>query len=134
VLNDCGTRRIIIQTVDKPRPIGVEVIRLQRDDWINVHEIVASLRDIGLHNLLIEGGAITIAQFIEADLLTRLHVAVAPLIIGAGPQGLILKPVDTLAQARRPATKTYSIGSDVLFDCDFSEKPSGRRLCEGPKH
>lgn len=134
VLNDCGTRRIIIQTVDKPRPIGVEVIRLQRDDWISVHEIVASLRDIGLHNLLIEGGAITIAQFIEADLLTRLHVAVAPLIIGAGPQGLILKPVDTLAQARRPATKTYSIGSDVLFDCDFSEKPAGRRLCEGPKH
>lgn len=112
-----GTRRVVIQEVDKPRPPGVEVIRLPRNHWISPAAIVAELRNAGLNHLMIEGGAITIARFIEADLLTRLHVAVAPLLIGAGPQGFTTEPVAKLAQARRPETQIYGLGSDVLFDC-----------------
>lgn len=112
-----GVRRIVIQTVDKPRPAGVEVIRLPRNTWIAPKAIIAALRDKGLHHLLVEGGAITIARFLEADLLTRLHVAVAPLLIGAGPQGLTTEPVTRLAEARRPETRIYGLGSDVVFDC-----------------
>lgn len=119
VLQDCGARRIIIQSVDRPRPSGIEVITLPRTDWISAREIKQALHDIGLNSLLIEGGAITIAQFLEADLLTRLHIAVAPLIIGAGPQSLSLEPVATLAKARRPVTTPYCLGSDVLFDCNL---------------
>lgn len=120
VLQNDGTRRIIVQAVDRARPAGVEVITLPRAEWISPPDIVRSLRDIGLRHLLIEGGAITIAQFLEADVLTRLHVAIAPLLIGAGPQGLTLSPIETLAQARRLQTTPYSLGSDVLFDCEFS--------------
>ncbi|MGR3545747.1 MAG: RibD family protein [Roseovarius sp.] len=112
-----GTRRIVIQEVDKPRPEGVEIIRLPRKDWISPPAIVSALRKLGLHHLMVEGGAITIARFIEADMLARLHVAVAPLLIGAGPQGLTTRPVARLAQARRPETQVYGLGSDVLFDC-----------------
>lgn len=112
-----GARRIVIQTVDVPRPNGVDVIRLPRDTWIAPAAIVAALRAQGLHHLLIEGGGITISRFLEADLLTRLHVAVAPLLIGAGPQGLTTRPVARLAQARRPETQVYGLGSDVVFDC-----------------
>jgi riboflavin-specific deaminase-like protein len=112
-----GARRIVIQTVDVPRPQGVEVIRLPRDTWIAPRAIITALRDKGLHHLLIEGGAITIARFLEADLLTRLHVAVAPLLIGSGPQGLTTQPISRLAQARRPETQVYGLGSDVVFDC-----------------
>lgn len=112
-----GARRVVIQAVDKPRPPGVEVITLPRNHWISPASIVASLRDLGLNHLLIEGGAITIARFIEADLLSRLHVAVAPLLIGAGPQGFTTQPVAKLAQARRPEMQVFGLGSDVVFDC-----------------
>ena len=43
---------------------------------------------MGLGSLLIEGGGITITGFLEAGLLDRLQVSIAPLIIGSGPQGL----------------------------------------------
>lgn len=112
-----GARRIVIQTVDTPRPSGVEVIRLPRGTWIDPDAIVAALHGVGLDHLMVEGGAITIARFMGADLLTRLHVAVAPLLIGAGPQGLTTRPVARLAQARRPETQVYGLGSDVVFDC-----------------
>lgn len=120
VLAANGARRIVIQSVDKSRPEGVEVIRLAQDSWIAPGDIVAALHARGLRNLLIEGGGITIARFLEADLLDRLHVSVAPLIIGAGPQGVTTSPVSRLADARRPATRVFELGSDVLFDCEFS--------------
>ena len=112
-----GSRRIVIQTVDVPRPEGVEVIRLPRHTWISPSAIFTALRERGLHHLLVEGGGITIARFLEADLVSRLHVAVAPLLIGAGPQGITTAPVARLAQARRPETRVYGLGSDVVFDC-----------------
>lgn len=130
-LQDCGARRIIIQSVDRPRPKGIEVITLPCAGWISAYDIMQALRDTGLYNLLIEGGAITIAQFLEADLLTRLHIAVAPLIIGAGPQSLSLKPVRTLASARRPNTKTYCLGTDVLFDCNLNPNPQPTNFEKG---
>ena len=114
----------MIQAVDKPRPEGVEVIRLERAGGSRRSAIVVALRRLGLNRLLIEGGGITIAQFLEADYLTRLHVAVAPLLIGAGPQGLTTAPVATLAQARRPRPGLFAgIGC-------------GLRLCPhlGPVH
>jgi len=119
LLAEDGARRIVIQTVDRPRPAGVEVIRLPGEKWIAPEAMIMALRDRGLHHLLIEGGAITIAGFLEADALTRLHVAVAPLLIGAGPQGLTTRPARRLAQARRPETQVYGLGSDVVFDCLF---------------
>lgn len=119
LLADDGVRRVIIQAVDRPRAQGVEVIKLERcaGGWISPRDIVTALAGLGLNRLLVEGGGITIAKFLEADLLTRLHVAIAPLIIGAGPQGLTTSPVATLAQARRPVTASFSLGSDVVFDC-----------------
>jgi riboflavin-specific deaminase-like protein len=134
LLHDQTARRIVIQTVDKPRPKGVEVIRLPRNRWIAPQNIVSALAGVGLHRLLIEGGAITIAQFLEADVLTRLHVAVAPLLIGAGPQGFNIRPVSTLAEARRPETQIYGLGSDVLFDCALSPAEASTSLPRRTAH
>ena len=124
LLQDASAKRVIIQAVDRPRPDGIEVIKLRREEWISPHDIVAALRGLGLHRLLIEGGATTIAQFLEAGLLSRLHVAVAPLLIGAGPSSLTLQPVAKLAQARRFKSQAYDLGSDVLFDCSFDAIPA----------
>lgn len=117
LLQDSSARRIVIQSVDKPRPDGVESILLPSDDWISPRAILDALKDRGLSRVLVEGGGITIARFLEAGLLDRLHVAIAPLLIGSGPQSLTTSPVGTLAQARRPRTDIYNLGSDMLFDC-----------------
>jgi riboflavin-specific deaminase-like protein len=130
LLRDDTARRIVIQTVDLPRPDGVEVIRLPKADWLSPQDIVAALRALGFNRLLIEGGGITINQFLQADMLSRLHVAVAPLLIGAGPQALTTTPVATLAQARRPSTQVYGLGSDVLFDCHLAPVSDHLPVCK----
>jgi len=113
-----GARRIVIQSCDARRPAGVEIATLPaRDGWIAPAEIREALAGFGLRRVLIEGGGVTIAGFLDAGLLDRLHVGIAPLIIGAGPSGLRTAPVARLADALRPETRVYGLGSDVIFDC-----------------
>lgn len=122
VLRADGTRRLVIQAVDAPRPNGVEVIRLVAREWrFEPQSMIAALREAGLTSLLIEGGSFTIAKFIEAKLLDRLHVAVAPLLIGGGPAGLTLaQQPEKLADALRPDARVFTLGSEVVFDCGLT--------------
>jgi riboflavin-specific deaminase-like protein len=113
-----GARRIVIQACDRPRPAGIETIRLPAEDrWINPCAIADALAARGLRRVLIEGGGVTIGRFLDAGVLFRLHVAIAPLIIGAGPAGLRTTPIARLADALRPETHVYGLDSDVIFDC-----------------
>lgn len=126
VLRADAARRIVIQGAERSRPEGVEVIRLPlHEGKLAPWAILDALRKTGLGSLLIEGGGITIAGFLEAGLLTRLHVAIAPLVIGAGPQSLTTSaPTERLADCLRPDTRHFNLGSDMLFDCGLSEQAS----------
>ena len=62
-----------------------------------------------------------IAKFLEAGLLDRLQIAIAPLLIGDGPQGLTLASASAcLSKAIRPEMRAFSLGSDVVFDCEMT--------------
>jgi diaminohydroxyphosphoribosylaminopyrimidine deaminase / 5-amino-6-(5-phosphoribosylamino)uracil reductase len=113
-----GVRRIIITACEINPPDGVETIVLaRRSGKISCEEIVHALYSRGLQRLLIEGGAATV---LEAGAIDRLHIMVAPLIIGSGKMGLELSPVASLIRAMRPKTQVYQLaGGDVLFDCDM---------------
>ncbi len=119
-LADDGCRRVIVQACARKRPANVEVIRLPRTEWIDPGDVRAALTRAGFGSLLIEGGGITIARFLESRVLTRLHVVVSPLIIGSGPASLTTRPIDRLRDAHRPPTSIYGLGGEVLFDCDFA--------------
>ncbi|WP_193171545.1 RibD family protein [Nisaea nitritireducens] len=82
--------------------------------------LLEQLRSKGLRTILIEGGGNTISRFLSADLIDRLHIAVAPMLIGSGRPGLVLPEIETLAEARRFEAQTYKLGSDTLFDCRLS--------------
>ena len=66
-----------------------------------------------------EGGGVTVSAFLEANLLDRLHVAIAPLIIGDGRPAIRLPPRATLSDCQRPRYRVFRMGGDVLFDCDL---------------
>lgn len=122
MLHDGGTPVLVIQADDISRsPISCDIIRLpRRGEGLHPQDILDALSNRSLTSVLVEGGARTIARFLDADLVDRLHVSVAPIIIGSGPMGISLAPVDRLADARRPNVTVYDIGTDIVFDCDFN--------------
>jgi riboflavin-specific deaminase-like protein len=123
VLTADGTRRLVVTTPQTPcvNADGVEVVRLAADDGhIAPAAVLGALAARGLRRVLIEGGARTVSGFMSAGCLDRLHVMVAPIILGTGRAGISLAPIDRVDHALRPPTRAYPIGEDVLFDCDLS--------------
>lgn len=126
--NGDGARLISVRAPGAPPPPpGVEAVEVAaREGRLDPREIVAALRAAGLSRVLVEGGARTLSAFLDADALDRLHVMVAPLLIGSGRPGLELKPQARLALARRPATRARPFDDgDVLFDCDLRRSREG---------
>lgn len=125
LFTDDGVRRLLI-TTDGSRatpPPGVEVITLPAEDGnIAPSAIVASLAAAGMRRILIEGGADTVSRFIAARCLDRLHVNVAPVMLGAGGPGIELPPLERADQAHRMPVRVHKIEDDVLFDCDLSDQ------------
>lgn len=87
---------------------------------VDPRQILAVLADHGLRKLFVEGGGVTVSAFLHAGLLNRLHVMVAPMIIGSGRPALSLPEIDVLDDALRPRAQLVNLGSDMLFDLDFS--------------
>lgn len=119
-----GIRRIVIRTPETaslPLPPGVERIIIARENGaIPPKAILDALGERGMTRLLIEGGAATISAFLAAGALDRLHMLVAPMLIGSGKNGLDLPPIDGLDEALRPITQVHILpDGDVLFDCDL---------------
>ena len=82
--------------------------------------VLEALRAQGLRRILVEGGGVTVSRFLRAGALTRLHVTVAPLLIGSGRHTITLPPIATLDQALRPPSRVFRLGDDVLFDLDLA--------------
>lgn len=89
-------------------------------DGVEPAAVLDVLAAAGCGRVLVEGGAATLSRFVAADALDRLHVLVAPLLIGSGRAGLDLPPVGRLRDARRPPMRRFDLGADVLFDVALS--------------
>lgn len=82
-------------------------------------DLVETLGQRGLHAIFVEGGGVTVTRFLEAGLLDRLHIAVAPVIIGNGRPGLQLPSALTMSDSLRPPCEIRRLGDDVLWDFDL---------------
>lgn len=89
-------------------------------------QVLSVLRDFGLLRVFVEGGGQTVSRFLKAGLLDRLHVIVAPMIIGSGRPAFELPEIDALDDALRPDARFVSLGSDMLFDLAFPPAPAVR--------
>lgn len=124
VLEDNGARRIIVCKPGAAQPGGIETISVPpvASGSLDPHAIVTALFNAGLTKILIEGGASTVSAFVDAGAVDRLHLLVAPVILGSGIPGLSLNAIATLDEARRPRTSVHVLDDgDVLFDCDLKQ-------------
>jgi riboflavin-specific deaminase-like protein len=81
--------------------------------------LLAALHVRGIHSVFVEGGGATVSHFLQADLLDRLQIAVAPLVTGYGRPGIRLVARHHLSECLRPAHRLFRMGGDMLFDCDL---------------
>ncbi|MFL6799949.1 MAG: RibD family protein [Xanthobacteraceae bacterium] len=130
-LADDGTRRMVVTATDTRfgLPPGIEIVPLHRTGAsLAPAAIAAALAARGLRRILIEGGADTVSRFLEARCLDRLHVMVAPSILGGGRTSFTLPPIKRLEEAIRFSMRAHVVGCDVLLDCDLSAHrvPVGR--------
>jgi riboflavin-specific deaminase-like protein len=80
---------------------------------------IAALAARGLRLVFVEGGGITVSRFLAAGVLDRLHLIVAPVLIGDGRRGLRGPPHAAMAMCPRPPARTLALGEDVLWDLDL---------------
>ncbi len=103
------------------RPPGLaEVVEVPADGGgLRLGVLLERLRERGLACVVVEGGGSPVSRFLEAGLLDRLHVAIAPIVLGSGRPGLTLPARERISECLRPAHRVFTMGGDVVFDCDL---------------
>jgi riboflavin-specific deaminase-like protein len=109
-----------------PGEAGLLVLPTDDDDRLQLDTLVTALAARGLTRLFVEGGGVTVSRFLAAGLLSRLQIAVAPLIIGQGRPGLSLPRTERLEDALRLAPRVFRMGADMLYDLDLTPTTAGQ--------
>lgn len=111
-----------------PRPgsAGAEVIAVDGlldpahpEDGPDLTPAFEALAARGLRVLLVEGGGVTVSRCLQAGLLDRLHLVIAPVIIGSGRRGLQHPGPVRMADCLRPPARRMALGDDMLWDLDL---------------
>ncbi|WP_218668982.1 dihydrofolate reductase family protein [Variovorax sp. KK3] len=103
----------------------------RQDGSMDVRPMLSALRHRGLRVLFVEGGGVTVTRFVEQDCMDRLHLSIAPVLIGAGRPGLSLPGRAVMRECPRPAAGVFRLGADVLWDLDLRQathSPQGQGM------
>jgi diaminohydroxyphosphoribosylaminopyrimidine deaminase / 5-amino-6-(5-phosphoribosylamino)uracil reductase len=97
------------------------VLRLPRSGkGLAIPAVLRALAQRGLRRVFVEGGGITVSRFLAAGALDRLHVTIAPLVIGSGIPAFTLPETATLRDVLRFDWSVHRIGADLLVDIPLS--------------
>jgi riboflavin-specific deaminase-like protein len=123
VFSDGAARTLVVRRTPekdaRPSAAGDVLMIPFSADGFDPRVVLQMLRDAGYRRVLIEGGGITVSRFVQAGVVDRLHVTVAPLLIGSGRPALTLTTIQSLDQALRPRCRHFRLDEDILFDLDF---------------
>jgi riboflavin-specific deaminase-like protein len=102
---------------------AAELLRLPRGAaGLDVAAIVAALAARGLRRIYVEGGGITVSRFLADRCLDRLHVTIAPLLLGSGIPAFSLPGVACPQDGLRLDWTVHRLGADVLFDIPLERR------------
>jgi diaminohydroxyphosphoribosylaminopyrimidine deaminase/5-amino-6-(5-phosphoribosylamino)uracil reductase len=79
-------------------------------------EALLVLADSGVNHVLLEGGPILAAAFLQADCINEVISITAPISLGAGPRSLV---THSPALNRINSTSTFTLGSDLIQIGEF---------------
>lgn len=97
------------------------VLRLPRaGKGLDIAAVVSTLAERGLRRIFVEGGGITVSRFLAAGALDRLHVTIAPMLIGSGIPSFTLPETASLSDVLRFDWSVHRIGADLLVDIPLS--------------
>ncbi len=119
VFQDPTTLVLAADDVPGPARLGrAAVLALPRvpGGGLDCAAVLRALGARGLRRVFVEGGGMTVSRFIAQSCLDRLHVTIAPLLLGAGIPAFSLPGVDTPQQGRRLEWTPYQLGRDLLLD------------------
>lgn len=122
MLRDDTAPVLVVTCPGQAVPDGANALALDcdGDGCIQPGAIVHALAARGLRRLLVEGGAETLARFLNASVVDELHLMVAPIVLGSGKTGLNLSPISELDEAMRPRVRTMRFrDGDMLCMCDI---------------
>lgn len=122
MLKDGAAPVLVVTCPGADVPDGAEALEIACSPCGNIkpEAIVRALAARGLTRLLLEGGAETLARFLNAGAIDELHLMVAPIVLGSGKTGLNLAPIEELDQAMRPLVRTMRFtDGDMLCMCDM---------------
>lgn len=83
---------------------------------LDLPALLGALAARGLRRVFVEGGGVTVSRFLEAGCLDRLHLTVAPVLLGSGIPAFTLPTVARIADGLRFEWRWYDIAPDILFD------------------
>ena len=113
-------RTILVCADDAPPkapPRAAEIMPVPRvPGGLDLAAIIAGLKTLGLSRIFIEGGGVTVSRFLAAGLLDRLHVTIAPLLLGTGIPAFTLPGVSHPDQGLRVSWTVHRLGQDLLLD------------------
>lgn len=90
--------------------------RERKGGGVDLAALLAALAGRGLTRIFVEGGGVTVSRFLLAGLLDRLHVTVAPVLLGSGIPAFTLPEAARIADGLRFAWTVHALDPDVLFD------------------
>lgn len=101
-------------TVD---PQGVRQVRAPiQDGRFDLRSLLAQLKEVNIHSLMVEAGPMTNSAFLSADLVDRLDLFVAPKVLGGGLSWTSDLKIPSLGQALRLSRlKMRTFGEDFLI-------------------
>ncbi len=113
------TDRAPVARRDEVRALGATVLCLPTETGgrVDLVALLAALHDQGVGSVLVEGGAGMITALLQARMVDRLVVCVAPKILGAGIEAVGDLGIRELARTLIMAdTSVTSCGGDLILD------------------
>ena len=129
VFRDGAATTLLITCSDGPTTHGqAEVLRLPHGpDGIDLPSLLRALAGRGLRRIFVEGGGRTVSTFLAAGLLDRLHLTVAPVILGSGIPAFSLPQAARIADGLRVRWTVWPLGQDIL--CDVALDRAKPEIC-----
>ncbi|MCQ4162254.1 RibD family protein [Roseomonas sp. GC11] len=116
-----GPPTLLVCAGDAPggdRHGAAEVLRVPPSPLggLDIAALLPLLAARGLRRIFVEGGGLTVSRFLAAGGLDRLHVTVAPVLLGSGIPAFTLPEAARIADGLRFDWGIHRLGEDVLFD------------------